>query len=59
MLPSEKAELWVRRVGYTVLILLALYIVQWIAGFVYRVARQVLEQRRPPPEACLHLIERG
>jgi len=59
MLPSERNELWARRAGYTVLILIALYLVFWIASFVYRVTRQALEQRRPPPEARLYRVWTG
>ena len=45
MLPSEKAERWVRRVGYAVLILIALYIIIWLTGFVLRIVRQAVGQR--------------
>jgi len=51
MLPSEKAEIWVRRVGYAALILLALYITIWLVGFIYRNYHRALEQRQFPPEA--------
>jgi hypothetical protein len=53
MLPSEKTELWTRRIAYAVLILIALYLLVWLTGFVYRVTRRALQQRQPPPEACL------
>lgn len=53
MLPSEKSEIWARRVGYAVLVLIGLYILIWVTGFIYRVTRQALQQREPPPEACL------
>ncbi len=50
MLPGEKAERWVRRVGYLALVLIGLYIVVWISGFIWRVTRQVLEQSAVPDE---------
>ena len=51
MLPSEKAELWVRRVGYAALILMALYIVVWIFRFISGHYQKALEQREFPEEA--------
>jgi len=51
MLPSEKAELWVRRVGYAALILMALYIVVWIFRFISGHYGKALEQREFPEEA--------
>jgi len=53
MLPSERSELWLRRIGYALLVAIALYIVIWVTGFIYRVTRQALQQRELPPEACL------
>ncbi len=50
MLPSEKSELWVRRVGYTALILMALYIVVWLFQFIGGHYRKALEQREFPEE---------
>ena len=51
MLPSEKAERWVRRIGYAALILIALYVIVWLASFISRITRQALEQRAVPTEA--------
>jgi len=51
MLPSEKAERWVRRVGYAALILIALYILFWVVRFVWGNYHKAMEQRQFPPEA--------
>jgi hypothetical protein len=45
MLPSEKAERWVKRIGYIALALLALYIVHWMFDLVRGTARQAVKQR--------------
>jgi Na+-transporting methylmalonyl-CoA/oxaloacetate decarboxylase gamma subunit len=50
MLPSEKAERWVRRVGYAALIFVVLYIVVWVVRFIGGVTGRALEQRETPPE---------
>jgi len=52
MLPSEKAERWVRRVGYAALALIALYIVVWLAGFISRATRRALQQREQAAESA-------
>ncbi len=57
MLPSEKAERWVRRVGYAALILVFLYIVIWIARFIGGAYGRAMEQRKPPPEAAAAIRE--
>ena len=57
MLPSEKAERWVRRIGYLALILILLFVIWWLVGFIGRAARRSLEQREAPPEACLPAVE--
>jgi len=57
MLPSEKSELWVRRVGYAALILMALYIVVWIFRFISGHYHKALEQRELPPEARAPVVE--
>ena len=59
MLPSEKAERFVRRVGYAVLVLIALYIIVWLFGFVSRAFRQVMEQREIPEDARSPLVQVG
>jgi hypothetical protein len=46
VLPSEKAERWVRRIGYTALILISLYILHWLASFVGGTATKALDQRK-------------
>ena len=51
MLPSEKSELWVRRIGYTGLILIALYIIVWLVRFISSTYGKAMEQREIPPEA--------
>lgn len=57
MLPSEKAELWVRRVGYAALVLIAAFILIWMVRFIARVTRDVLEQRNVPTEGRSLLVE--
>jgi len=57
MLPSEKAEQWVRRVGYAALILMALYIVVWMFRFISGHYHKALEQRELPPEARAPVVE--
>lgn len=56
MLPSEKAERWVRRVGYAALILIALYILIWLVRFVGGVTVRALKQREAPPEAAARVV---
>jgi hypothetical protein len=51
MLPSEKAERWVRRIGYAALILIALYAITWLTSFIFRITRQALRQRTLPGDA--------
>jgi hypothetical protein len=51
MLPSEKAERWVRRVGYAALILIALYILVWVVRFIWGNYHKAMEQRQFPAEA--------
>ena len=51
MLPSEKSELWVRRIGYTGLILIALYIIVWLVRFISSNYGKAMDQREIPPEA--------
>jgi hypothetical protein len=51
MLPSEKAERWVRRVGYAALILIALYILVWVGRFIWGNYHKAMEQRQFPVEA--------
>ena len=57
MLPSEKADLWVRRIGYAALILIALYIIVWIARFIAGNYHKAMEQRQFPPEARAPVVE--
>jgi hypothetical protein len=57
MLPSEKAELWVRRVGYAALILIALYIIVWLVRFVYGNYHKAMDQRQFPPEGRAPVVE--
>jgi len=56
MLPSEKAERWVRRIGYAALVLIALYIVIWIAHFIVDNYGKAMEQRRFPEEGRAPLV---
>jgi Na+-transporting methylmalonyl-CoA/oxaloacetate decarboxylase gamma subunit len=57
MLPSEKAERWVRQVGYAALILIVLYILVWLVRFISGIMRDSLEQREAPPEARAPVVE--
>ena len=58
MLPSEKAERWVRRIGYVALILLFLYIVRWMAVFISGAAGKALDQRKEYlPEESAPVVE--
>jgi hypothetical protein len=57
VLPSEKAERWVRWIGYTALVLIALYIIWWLASFIGGTARRALEQRENLPEARAPAVE--
>ncbi len=56
MLPSEKSELWVRRIGYTALILMALYIIIWLAKFISSNYGKAMDQREIPPEARAPIV---
>ncbi len=57
MLPSEKAERWVRRIGYAALILVVLYVLLWITRFISGTYRRAMQQREPPPEAKAPAVE--
>jgi len=59
MLPSERAERFVRRLGCAALILLALYILVWLFGFVSRTFRGAVEQRELPEDARSPLVQVG
>ena len=50
MLPSERSEILVRRLGLTVLVLMALGIAVWVARLVSRTSHRLLEQRAIPVE---------
>lgn len=57
MLPSEKVERRIRRIGLTILILMALYMLVWLVGFISRIFRSAVEQRELPPEARSRVVE--
>jgi len=57
MLPSEKAELWVRRLGYAALILVVAFILIWMVRFITRITRDALEQRDVPTEGRAPVVE--
>ena len=59
MLPSEKAELLVRRVGYALLVLIALYIIVWLFGYISRIFKQTVQQRDMPEDARAPLVQVG
>ncbi len=59
MLPSEKAERWVKRVGFAALVLIALYILIWLARFVWGNYHKALEQRQLPPDARAPIMRLG
>jgi hypothetical protein len=59
MLPSEKSELWVRRIGYTGLILIALYIIVWLVRFISSNYGKAMEQREIPAEARAPVVMVG
>jgi hypothetical protein len=48
MVPAEKIERWVRRLGYLGLALIILFIIAWIVWFIRGIARKALEQREHP-----------
>jgi hypothetical protein len=50
MLPAEKTERWVRRIGYLALVLVAAFILLWLVGFINRSVRGYVEQREAPEE---------
>ena len=57
MLPSERVERRIRRIGLAILILIALYALVWLVGFISRIFRSAVEQREIPPEARLRVVE--
>ena len=57
MLPSEKAERWVRRIGYVALALIALYIIIWIAHFIVDNYGKAMKQREFPEEGKVPVAE--
>lgn len=59
MLPSEKAERWVRRIGFTLLALLFLYIIIWTVRFIAGHYGRAMEQREFPPEARAPIVQRA
>ena len=50
MLPAEKTERWVRRIGYLALVLMLAFIILWLVGFINRSVRGYVEQREVPEE---------
>jgi hypothetical protein len=50
MLPAEKTERWVRRIGYLALVVVAAFILLWLVGFINRSVRGYVEQREAPEE---------
>jgi len=56
MLPSEKAERWVRRVGFTALVLIALYIVVWLTRFIWGNYHRAMKQRQLPSDAAAPVV---
>jgi len=57
MLPSEKVERLIRRIGLAILVLIALYCLVWLVGFISRIFHRALEQREIPPEARSRVVE--
>jgi len=51
MLPSERAERRVKRIGVIVLIIMALIFLTWMIGLLLRALRGSLEQRKLPEES--------
>jgi hypothetical protein len=59
MLPSEKSERWVRRIGFTLLALLFLYIIIWTVRFIAGHYGRAMEQRELPPEARARITQQA
>jgi Na+-transporting methylmalonyl-CoA/oxaloacetate decarboxylase gamma subunit len=59
MLPSEKSERWAWRLVLTVFVLMALFILVWLVGFISRVFRQAVQQREIPADTDAPLAENG
>jgi len=50
MLPAERNERLVRRIGFAILVVMALYIIIWVVRFVSGVTHKSLDQREVPTE---------
>jgi hypothetical protein len=60
MLPAERNERLVRRVGFAILLLIALYIVIWLVRFVGGITHRALDQRNvPTDEGAVPFVETG
>ncbi len=60
MLPAERNERLVRRVGLAICILMAIYIIVWLVRFVSGNFHKALEQRNVPMEdGAARVMETG
>jgi len=60
MLPAERNERLVRRVGLAICILMAIYIIVWLVRFVGGNFHKALEQRNVPTEdGAARVMETG
>ena len=60
MLPSERNEMLVRRVGVTLIVLMALAVLVWVVSFINRRAHRLLQQRSiPVEEGRAHVLYAG
>jgi hypothetical protein len=59
MLPSEKAERWVCRIGFAILALIILYIIIWTVRFIAGHYGRAMQQREFPPEARAPIVQQA
>ena len=50
MLPSERNERWVQRIGFLILAVMVIYIIVWILRFIGGIWHKGLEERNIPTE---------
>jgi hypothetical protein len=50
MLPGERNERLVRRIGFAILLLMALYIIIWLLRFIGGTFHKALDQRNVPTD---------
>ena len=60
MLPGERNERLVRRIGFAILLLMALYVMFWLLRFIGGTFHKAVDQRNvPTEEGAARVVEMG